>query len=111
MLPIIGWVVFAFFSGNLVADLAHEPKVPCQMTEDRTYPTEYGSLTLGGGIRLCRPRCYDKLAWKPWPFRKGRFYECDREGDKDHCTGEEFHGGKWVKMREPDPYPVIQECR
>lgn len=79
---IIGYVVVYFILGNFVADKMPPPKWP-------TVP--------GYEASWCRPHPYNKLAWKPWPFRRSRYTNEAREGDKDTCTGEIYHAGKWVK--------------
>lgn len=73
------YLLLAWFAGIVVADWT-QPSFP-----------RYGNTA-----SWCRPHPYDKVGWKPWPFRRGRYTNEWREGDVDICTGEVFRGGRWA---------------
>lgn len=82
-----GWLLVYLILGNLAADL-----------DQRSFPTgEFVNPRTGEtvGRTWCRPHPYEKLAWKPWPFRRGRYSDEAREGDVDLCTGEVYGRGGW----------------
>lgn len=80
-LVIAGWIAVVWIIGVGVADFMEPPAWP----------------RYGNSASWCRPHPYDKLAWKPWPFRRGRYEAKAHEGDTDICTGEQFRGGAWIK--------------
>lgn len=88
---IFGWLMAYFMVGNLVAD-----RLPAALPATHVVYSADGEKF----STPCRPYCYDKVAWRPWPFRRGRWVACPHEGDSDSCTNEVFQHGAW---REPRP--------
>lgn len=80
-LVVVGYVAAAWIIGIGIADYQDPPKWP----------------RYGNSASWCRPHPYDKIAWKPWPFRRSRYTNAWREGDKDICTGEVYRGKEWIK--------------
>jgi hypothetical protein len=85
-LIIAGWFLFYGIVGNLVADHVSGGQPVVLLNDGR--PTG----------NFCRPWKYDKLAWKPWPFRYGRYVPGWEEGSRDWCDGRIFVGGAWVPL-------------
>ena len=91
---IIGYVVLVWFAGMIGADLAKpnfktrdSGKIIYQYkeVEGRRKIVSYAAY----GFSTCRTQCYMSGSFyngvvrplAPWPFRKGKFYECAKEGD------------------------------
>lgn len=81
-LIVIGYIAVAWIIGIGIADYSEPPAWP-----------KYSNTA-----SWCRPHPYDKIALKPWPFRRSRYTNNWREGDIDICTGEVYHDGAWEKM-------------
>ena len=95
-MAIIGYIVLAWFIGMGAADISKGPE------QKKVHP-EWGNT--------CRPWCQMSGSLKnaarsavPWPFRKGRHYECPSDGDRDDCTGEVYTNGKWIPGVKPKPW-------
>ena len=108
-MPIIGWVVLAWFGGMIVADVV-PAKFPIRKSGDMIYQIKEANGQKfiehyrAYGQSSCRPQCYMSGTFfngvvrpmVPYPFRRGKFYECAKEGEIDDCTGEIYHDGHWM---------------
>lgn len=112
-IEIVGYIVLAWFAGVIGADMA-QPKIKVRQSGETIYQYKEvdGKKAIvnykAHGFSSCRPQCYMSGSFYdgvvrpmvPWPFRKGRFYECAKEGELDYCTGEVFIDGKWSFKNE-----------
>lgn len=109
-MEIIGYIVLAWFAGMIGADVA-KPHFKVRKSGDYIYQykTVDGKKTvehyMAYGFSTCRPQCYMSGSFYdgvvrpmvPWPFRRGKFFECPKEGELDYCSGEIYTKGKWIK--------------
>lgn len=115
-MEILGWIVVAWFVGMFAADSA-TPKFKERQSGDYIYAwtkenADAGQMESGVvkykayGYSTCRPQCYMSGSFKdgvlrpmvPFPFRRGKFFECPQEGELDSCTGEIYRQGKWIPL-------------
>lgn len=110
--PIVGWLFVAWVAGNFVADVAKNPQMArVQGRYNGTLCRKWCSMSGSFKDGVLRPMA-------PWPFRRGTFYECPQEGDRDYCTGEVFRLGQWHHSAEllegswcaQQQEPVLDTC-
>ena len=110
---IIGYIVAAWFIGMLAAD-SSKPNLPIRKSRETIY--QYREIDQkkvivsykAFGQSTCRPQCYMSGTFfdgivrpmKPWPFRRGKYFECAREGELDYCTGEVYLNKKWIALKD-----------
>ena len=88
-MQIIGWILCYWLFGIIAGDKTHNPKM-------KHVQGHYSGT-------LCRKWCYMSGTFYdaavrplvPWPIRKGPYFECPQENDRDYCTGEVFRNGRW----------------
>lgn len=119
-MEIVGYLILAWFVGIVGADMA-KPKFETRKSGEYIYQFKQDSGARkivkyrAYGNSTCRPQCsmsgtfFDAAVrpLAPWPFRRGRFYECPKDGELDYCTGEIFENGKWVL--KPRIIEIIEE--
>jgi len=131
---VLGWFLFGWMGLVLVAE---NTATPMPRVDPEAPPVLVATANASGSVwfrridgehrwvdaegPLCRPWCDMGGSFKngvlrtliPWPIRRGHYYQCPREGDRDYCTGDVYRDGRWratqlVIIRERESAPGVQ---
>ena len=123
-MEIAAYIVVAWFVGMLAADIS-KPNLPQRKSGEIIYQyrlmdnkkviVSYKAF----GMTNCRPQCYMSGSFKdgilrpiaPWPFRKGKYFECPKENELDYCTGEIYKNRKWIALKDNIETPYFGELK